>query len=141
MEIEQLNIILANLFVCYGKTLNLHWNATGADFPHHHKFFQDQYEELFVHVDNTAERIRALKHFPINISDAKQHATVDIYEFESNESLVETLINDFIIMISHISLTIDSAQGDHGTVNFLSDLLMKLEKRLWMLESSFRHAY
>jgi starvation-inducible DNA-binding protein len=60
-----LNTLLADEYVLYTKTRNAHWNIQGQNFMELHKFFQGQYEELDETIDEIAERIRMLGHFPI----------------------------------------------------------------------------
>src|SRR5499433_4421280 len=52
--------LLADEYVLYTKTRNFHWNVTGPQFNDLHKFFEAQYTELNVIVDDVAERARAL---------------------------------------------------------------------------------
>src|SRR2546423_13591719 len=58
--IDILNTLLADEYVLYTKTRNFHWNVTGPQFNDLHKFFEAQYTELNVIVDDVAERARAL---------------------------------------------------------------------------------
>src|SRR5437868_8855842 len=53
-----LNTLLADEYVLYTKTRNFHWNVTGPQFNDLHKFFEAQYTELNVIVDDVAERAR-----------------------------------------------------------------------------------
>ena len=43
---ERLNLLLADEFVLYTKTLNFHWNIEGMQFHDLHKFLEDQYEDV-----------------------------------------------------------------------------------------------
>src|SRR5213593_3229329 len=58
--ISILNTLLADEYVLYTKTRNFHWNVTGPQFNDLLKFFEAQYTELNVIVDDVAERARAL---------------------------------------------------------------------------------
>src|SRR5436853_5231565 len=58
--IDILNTLLADEYVLYTKTRNFHWNVVGPQFNDLHKFFEAQYTELNVIVDDVAERARAL---------------------------------------------------------------------------------
>src|ERR1700733_9505414 len=55
-----LDLVLADEYVLYTKTRNFHWNVVGPRFNDMHKFFEAQYEILDGHVDDVAERSRAL---------------------------------------------------------------------------------
>ena len=58
--VRLLNTTLADEYVLYTKTRNFHWNVVGPQFNDLHKFFEQQYTELNVIVDDVAERARAL---------------------------------------------------------------------------------
>ena len=55
--LNQLNIIHANTFTLYVKTLNYHWHVSGESFFALHKLFEEQYTSLFNAIDDIAERI------------------------------------------------------------------------------------
>src|SRR5437016_14639802 len=55
-----LNTLLADEYVLYTKTRNFHWNVTGPQFNDLHRFFEAQYTELNIVVDDVAERARSL---------------------------------------------------------------------------------
>ena len=57
---KQLEILLADSYIVMLKTQNFHWNVKGPLFTSLHQNFQVQYEELFLAVDEIAERIKAL---------------------------------------------------------------------------------
>ena len=61
---HSLGKILADEFVLYTKTRKAHWNVEGPDFYNKHIFFENQYGELEKVIDDVAERIRTLGHFP-----------------------------------------------------------------------------
>jgi starvation-inducible DNA-binding protein len=61
---DELAKILADEYVLYTKTRKAHWNVEGPDFFDKHKFFEAQYEQLDEFIDQVAERIRTLGHFP-----------------------------------------------------------------------------
>src|SRR6478609_12210345 len=54
--------LLADTYVLYLKTHNFHWNVTGPMFNALHAMFMTQYNELWLSLDEIAERIRALDH-------------------------------------------------------------------------------
>src|SRR6187549_2242555 len=51
---------LADTYTLYLKTHNFHWNVTGPMFQTLHLMFETQYNELWLAVDQVAERIRSL---------------------------------------------------------------------------------
>ena len=58
--VSMLTTLLADEFTIYTKTRNYHWNVTGPHFNDYHKFFEGQYGEIEVFIDDMAERIRQL---------------------------------------------------------------------------------
>jgi len=52
--------VLADTYTLYLATHNFHWNVTGPMFPSLHVQFETQYNQLWLSVDEIAERIRAL---------------------------------------------------------------------------------
>jgi starvation-inducible DNA-binding protein len=139
-----LNILLADEYVLYTKTLNYHWNVFGPDFKALHIFFQDQYEAMLTIVDDVAERIRSIGDIP--------HATMT--EFMKNTRLAEktgevpaplamikNLLDDHESIIRSLRTDLvdcDKKYNDMGTSNFLTDLMEKHEKMAWMLRATLQ---
>ena len=57
---HHLNQVLADSYALMALTHLAHWNVEGPGFFALHTAFQTQYEELFIAVDEIAERVRAL---------------------------------------------------------------------------------
>src|SRR5574341_1873522 len=55
-----LSKLLADTYTLYLVTHNFHWNVTGPMFQTLHLLFQTEYNELWLAVDDVAERIRTL---------------------------------------------------------------------------------
>ena len=55
-----LSRVLADTYTLYLKTHNFHWNVQGPMFNTLHTMFEVQYNELWLAIDEVAERIRAL---------------------------------------------------------------------------------
>lgn len=135
-----LQLLLANEFVLYTKTLHFHWNIVGHNFGPLHKLFNDQYEQLQDIVDSVAERIRAL--------DIKTHATLkefleqttlkeEINSFPSDMEMLKKLTVDHETIICQIRQGIEESTNanDMGTNNFLCNLIEQHEKIAWMLRA------
>ncbi len=101
----QLKIVLADTYTLLLKTQNYHWNVMGSNFFAYHQLFEQQYNELFLAVDELAERIRALGHLApgsfkefasmatISEAKARQDAQAMLQDLcESNEQMIESLI-------------------------------------------------
>src|SRR4249919_3784014 len=55
-----LSHLLADTYTLYLKTHSFHWNVSGPMFNALHLMFMTQYNELWLSLDEIAERIRAL---------------------------------------------------------------------------------
>ncbi|HEX5554227.1 MAG TPA: Dps family protein [Chitinophagaceae bacterium] len=135
-----LNKLLASEFVLYTKTRNYHWNIESPSFMEMHKFYEAQYTELAVIIDEVAERVRKIGHFAegrlkdfIKLSDLEEgeytdEATAQINSLlEDHETLARTIRN-------HIG-DVEEKYKDVGTSDFLTGVLKAHEKMAWMLRS------
>lgn len=141
---NDLQKILANEFVLYTKTRKAHWNIEGPDFYNKHKFFEEQYRDLEQFIDEVAERIRSIGHYPqaslkdflalTNLSEQSK------YKCDS-EGLISELLNDHEAIIIHIRENLYNIAVDHmdaGTCDFITTLMMKHEKMAWILRSHLK---
>lgn len=136
--VEHLNHILANEFTLFTKTLNYHWNVTGPRFHSLHEFFEKQYNDLLLQMDEVAERVRMLGESPVST----------LREMRSDNTIIETpgkfmsadkMINDLLAGHQEVQRQIQNAlelkELDKGTEDFLIGLLRTHEKFSWMLKS------
>lgn len=139
--VTALNALLADEFVLYTKTLNFHWNVVGHDFKPLHDFFRQQYEELFVAVDDVAERVRTLGGDALG-SMSKFLATTRLKEATDktllSQEMLRVLLADHEVIICTLreNIELSAKVGDMGTNNFLTDLMEKHEKMAWMIRAS-----
>ncbi|MEE9330009.1 MAG: DNA starvation/stationary phase protection protein [Parvularculaceae bacterium] len=54
---------LADTYAVYMKTHGYHWNVTGVQFHSLHTMFETQYTEMWMALDEIAERVRAVGDF------------------------------------------------------------------------------
>lgn len=140
----KLNQILADEHLLYTKSRNAHWNVEGDDFFSMHKFFENQYEELDEIIDDVAERIRALGHFPI--ASLKQFLNVTHLSEESSEAndsagFIRELLSDHEQVIMELRKNINTIAtdlNDLGTSDFITSLMEKHEKMAWMLRAHLK---
>ena len=138
---HSLGNILSDEFVLYTKTLNAHWNVEGPDFYDKHLFFEKQYTELFEMIDQVAERIRTLGHFaPGTLRQFLQltHLTEASREKNDARSYIQLLLADHESLIMHLHETINLFAGrfkDMGTSDFVTGLMEKHQKMVWMLKA------
>jgi starvation-inducible DNA-binding protein len=137
---NQLNVLLANEYVLYTKTLKYHWNVEGPFFGSLHALFREQYEQLLTIVDHVAERIRSLGFMPFGtLQELAANASLKEQPGSNPKDMemIRNLLNDHETIIKQIRKDIDLTAkiNDMGTNNFLCDLIEKHEKTAWMLRA------
>lgn len=138
---NQLQKLLANVYVLYVKTQKYHWNVEGKHFHDLHGMFEEQYEKLADYIDMIAERIRALGIETLaSVTEFHGHTTLTEYPGQNppEQTMIADLLEDYETIIKQMRSDIDLTTkiNDMGTNNFLCDLIMKLEKTAWMLRST-----
>jgi len=138
-SVEKLATLLANEYLLYTKTLKCHWNVEGKHFGALHLFFKEQYEALFVVVDDVAERSRSLGVMALGtMIEFSKHATLKEHPAENpgDLAMIAWLLDDHEAIIRDLRKYIDAtAATDTGTSNFFTDLMEKHEKMAWMLRA------
>lgn len=136
---EGLSKLLAESYMLYIKTHAFHWNVEGPMFHTLHQMFEEQYNELFVAVDEIAERIRALgclapgsyKSF-LKLSSVKESE-----DNLSAEQMLRELLTAQETLIKTLRELISSANsaGDESTADLATTRMKQHEKSAWMLRS------
>jgi starvation-inducible DNA-binding protein len=144
--IQILNTLLADEYVLYTKTRNYHWNVVGPQFNDLHKFFEAQYTELNVVVDDVAERARALGG-PAAGTLAEFTKLARLGEEPgktlSASAMVAALLADHEAIVQTLRKDLEtcaSKHGDQGTSDFLTGLMEQHEKMAWMLRAYLQGA-
>ena len=131
-----LNDLLANYSTFYQNTRGYHWNISGDKFFELHLKFEELYNDLFLKIDEVAERILTLGHTP-------QHKFTDYLNKsgipESNEvsdgtKAIEEILSAFKSLLTkqrHI-LDLSADINDEGTNAQMSDYIREQEKLVWM---------
>lgn len=141
---HSLGRILADEFVLYTKTRKAHWNVEGPDFYSKHIFFEKQYEELEKIIDEVAERIRTLSHYPpATLKEYLELTHLSEQSREKNHSLglIKELLTDHESILIHLRENINdyaTALHDAGSSDYITGLLETHEKMAWMLRSHLR---
>lgn len=137
---ERLNVLLANEYLLYTKTLKHHWNVTGPLFGPLHALFNSQYEELLEVADRVAERVRALGFKSLGTAQEfldKAHIAEQPGFYPDALGMVQDLLEGYELIIRQLrhDIALTAEINDMGSNNFLSDLLEKHEKTAWILRS------
>ena len=136
MLAEKLNELLADYSIFYQNVRGYHWNIRGDKFFELHGKFQELYEDLFVKIDEVAERIQTLGHVPNHqFSVYKKEAKVkESTEVSDGIKDVRDILESFSIIISlqRELLELSAEADDEGTNALMSDYIREQEKSVWM---------
>ncbi len=128
-------------YVLSVKTKNYHWNVTGLQFNDLHKFFDEQYEQIDVFIDEIAERIRSLGIKTIgSMADFLNNARLkeDTSVSRDATTMLNNLLNDHEELIRNLRNDLEVCQekfDDAGNADFLTGLMEKHEKIAWMIRA------
>ena len=139
--IQALNVLLANEYAVFTKTLNYHWNVKGPRFHSVHGFLEDHYKELLEVIDEVAERIRKLGGRPngtlTELTD-KNFLTERPGVYPPTNEMIADLMTDHQAISSQIKAILNELikpDIDPGTDDFMSSLIAKHENFTWQLKS------
>ena len=131
--------LLADNYSLYLKTHNFHWNVKGPMFQTLHVMFMEQYNELWLALDQIAERIRALG-FPAPGTNSEFARLTSIEETagvpEARE-MVRLLVQGHEAVARTARKTFPAVEkaNDQPTMDLLTQRLQVHEKTAWMLRS------
>lgn len=142
-SINILNEYMSNIKVESNNLYNLHFNIVGMSFMGLHKKLQEYYENFNIFYDSLSERIKMLDGFPITslvkfeeISTIKSMKSMN---FNANQVL-SILDNDFLFLVEYTKdlIKVFNDKLDYYTSSILNNILLFLEKELWMIKSSLK---
>ena len=131
--------LLADNYTLYLKTHSFHWNVTGPMFNALHAMFMVQYNELWLALDEIAERIRALGE-PAPGS-GRQYALLASIEEETGvpdwKGMVGQLVsgNEACARTARELFKKASDANDQPTADLATTRMQAHEKSAWMLRS------
>jgi starvation-inducible DNA-binding protein len=131
-----LNDLLANYSLFYQNVRGYHWNIRGDKFFELHVKFEELYDDLFLKIDEVAERILTLGYTPEHkFTGYEQISQIP----ESNEGTdgykaIQEVLEAFkTLLIKQRRLLVLSAEiDDEGTNAQMSDYIREQEKLVWM---------
>ncbi|HEV8693117.1 MAG TPA: Dps family protein [Lysobacter sp.] len=139
---EGLSRFLADSFTLYLKTHNFHWNVTGPMFNTLHVMFETQYNEQWMALDETAERMRALGfNAPASYGEFTRLTSIPeepgLTEAADWREMVRQLVvgNEAVARTARKVLKTADDGGDDPTVDLMTQRLQVHEKNAWMLRS------
>jgi starvation-inducible DNA-binding protein len=136
---DKLNTLLANYSIFYQNTRGFHWNIKGEKFFELHLKFEELYNDLFLKIDEVAERILTLGYSPEHNFSAYTKASMVKESKKVSDGLeaVEQILEAYqIIIISQREiLELAADTNDEGTNALMSDYIRFQEKQVWMYSS------
>ena len=136
---EGLKRVLADTYTLYLKTHSYHWNVTGPQFNTLHTMFMDQYNELWLAIDEIAERIRSLGVVaPGSYSAFAQLTSIDEdSEVPTAEGMLRNLLagHEVVVRTARSVLPLAGEASDEPTADLLTQRMQASEKTAWMLRS------
>lgn len=137
--VDALRQVVADTYALVGQTHLCHWNVRGPAFFSLHGAFELQYGELFVAVDEIAERIRAKGSLaPGGLSNLAGMAGIsEIAEDASAEEMVSHLIDANQKLLADLKTARDLAgeANDSESEDLMIARIQVHEKTVWMLKS------
>lgn len=135
-----MNVFLADVTVLSQKVHTIHWNLKGNDFIPIHAKLDGFYDELQEFIDESAERLLMIGDRPVGNLNAMLEMT-RLKEL-SNDDI--TSIDGFTVLIEDYNLlrtqalhiiNLSDQENDPGTADLFTDIIRKVEKKLWMMNS------
>lgn len=137
--VKALRQVVADVYAVIGQTHICHWNVRGNSFFSLHQAFEEQYTELFVAVDEIAERIRAKDAFaPGGLANLAQMSGIpEIKEDADATTMVKHLLDANKKTLDDLRTARDLAAevGDCESEDLMISRIQVHEKTVWMLKS------
>lgn len=136
--------LLADSYALQAQTQFAHWNVQGPAFFSLHTFLQTQYEELFLAVDEIAERLRALDVIaPGGLKTLGNLSAIEELPVKAHaaKDLVAHLLKAHEILVSTAKKARDLAEeaGDAETQDLAIKRIQVHEKTIWMFHAFLKN--
>ena len=134
-----LNDLLANYSIFYQNVRGFHWKIKGVKFFELHVKFEELYNDLFIKIDDIAERILTLGYSPEHnfTSYLKESTIKECDKTSDGEKGIQEILNTFTILLTkqRYILNLAGELNDEGTSALMSDYIREQEKSVWMYSS------
>jgi len=136
---QQLGDLLANYSIFYQNARGYHWNIQGDKFFELHEKFEELYNDLFVKIDEIAERILTLGFSPNHqFTEYLKRAEIsESVEVKDGDKSVAEILDAYKILLQkqRSILNLSDSMDDEGTNALMSDYIREQEKKVWMYSS------
>ncbi len=134
-----LNDLLANYTIFYQNVRGYHWNVKGSKFFELHLKFEELYNDLFLKIDEIAERILTLGFTPDHRSSKYLETALikETSEVNDGNIAIENILSSFqeLLLKQRVILNLSGDIDDEGTNSMMSDYIREQEKLVWMYSS------
>lgn len=133
---KDLNLLLANYQLFYSNVRGFHWNVRGEKFFELHLKFEELYNDLFLKIDEVAERILTLGETPMHtFEDYLKSGNIPVAkDYSSAKETVGSILQSFetLLVQQRALLKMSGEFDDEGTNALMSDYIREQEKLVWM---------
>lgn len=136
-SIESLNHLIAAYTVASQNARFCHWNVVGPHFEDDHEFFGDLYDELSEEIDLFAERIRALREFPISsLKDILKETKIEEYTLPMTaRNMQKNMLKDYEHISHEMTEFAEITSEDVVTQDIIVGSKRQIDKRIWMMRA------
>lgn len=136
-SINTINHLIAAYTVTSQNARFCHWNVVGPHFEDDHELFGELYAELSDEIDLFAERIRALREFPMSrLSELLVETTLQEYTLPMTaRNMQKNILADYEQISEEMSTMIETTADDAVTQDIIVGSKRQIDKRCWMLRS------
>lgn len=136
-SIESLNHLIAAYTVASQNARFCHWNVVGPHFEDDHEFFGDLYDELSEEIDLFAERIRALREFPISsLKDILKETKIEEYTLPMTaRNMQKNMLKDYEHISHEMAEFAEITSEDVVTQDIIVGSKRQIDKRIWMMRA------
>ncbi len=139
-SVSALKKVLGETYALYMQTHGYHWNVTGPRFSSLHTLFETQYNELWMALDQIAERIRSLGEYaPGSSREMMAEASIEPDDgVPDADTMVANLAkgHEAVSRAAKRGVEVAEQGGDVVTADLLTVRADVAEKTAWMLRSS-----
>lgn len=136
-SIEALNHLIAAYTVTAQNARFCHWNVVGPHFEDDHEFFGDLYDELSEEIDLFAERIRALREYPISsLKEILKETKIEEYTLPMTaRNMQKNMLKDYEHIAHEMSEFANNTSDDVVTQDIIVGSKRQIDKRIWMMRA------
>lgn len=139
---QNLQNLVADVFVLYLRAHGYHWNVEGSDFFQYHGLFDEIASDIYGSLDPLAENIRKLGEYaPFTLQSFAASTVLTTNRVPTNpRSMASDLLEGNETVIGRLNECFKSANDEdqQGIANFLAERIDAHQKWSWFLKSAIK---